>query len=61
MINKLIIPLLAFILIGNKKADVENEIVDLNAIKNVIENDNLSKHLQKKKESQKKKLKKKKN
>jgi hypothetical protein len=44
----LIILLLPFVLLGNKKKDVESEVVNLDAIKNVIENDNLSKHVQEK-------------
>lgn len=48
MMKYLIILLLPLVLLGNKKSEVENEVVDLNAIKNVIENDNLSKHVQEK-------------
>lgn len=53
---KLTILLFSFLILqGNaSKKNVEEEVVDLNAIKNVIENDNLSQHLAEKQEKEKK-------
>lgn len=49
MKRALFISIAMILLMGNKKGDVEEEVVNLDAIKAVIENDNLSKHVAEKK------------